>query len=297
VAGVLVARRKGHIAMTVLTFNLLGGPEGRSMKLDLDPALSNEQTILNFVTKGRYYEPEISRLLLQVLREGDTAIDVGANVGFFSILAAALVGKAGKVVCFEPDPANRARLANNLSINGFANAVVVDNPAIDKAGAVDFYINSDNSGGNALWDPAQFPGNVKSQAEKKVSKLQATTIDAEVKRLRLSKPKLIKVDTEGADQKVLEGAKKLLAKAAVPFVVSELHEFGLQRMGGSQESFRGYMEGLGYSTFTLYYSGAMPKLVPPGTKIRSKFIPNILFSTIEQVGRFWSETMANPGAE
>jgi FkbM family methyltransferase len=296
-AGLLVAHRRGRFAMTVLAFNLLGGPDGRSMKLDLDPALSNEQTILNFVTKGRYYEPEIARLLLQVLRDGDTAIDVGANVGFFSILAATMVGRTGKVICFEPDPANRARLANNLAINGYTNATVIESPATDKAGAVDFYINSDNSGGNALWDPAQFPGNLRSQAEKKVSKVPATTIDAEAKRLRLAKPKLIKVDTEGADQKVLEGARKLLAKTAVPFVVSELHEFGLERMGCSQESFRGYMEGLGYSTFTLYYSGAMPKLVPPGTKIRSKFIPNILFSTVEQVGRYWTETIANPGAE
>ena len=283
--------------MSVLSFNLLGGPEGRSMKLDLDPALPNEQTILGFVTKGRYYEPEISRLLLQVLKEGDTAIDVGANVGFFSILAAAMVGPKGRVVSFEPDPANRARLANNLAVNGFTNVTVIENPATDKAGKVDFFINSDNSGGNALWDPAQFPGNVKSQAEKKVRQVDATTLDAETKRLKLAQPKLIKVDTEGADQKVLEGARELLAKAAVPFVVSELHEFGLQRMGCSQESFRSYMEGLGYSTFTLYYSGAMPKLVPPGTKIRSRYIPNILFSTIEQVGRHWTEFMARPDAE
>jgi FkbM family methyltransferase len=283
--------------MSVLTFNVLGGSSARSMKLDLDPALANEQTILNFVTKGRYYEPEISRLLLQVLRDGDTAIDVGANVGFFSILAAAMVGPSGRVICFEPDPANRTRLTNNLAVNDFKNATLIESPAADKAGMVDFYINSDNSGGNALWDPAQFPGNVRSQAEKKVSAVRATTIDAEVKRLRLAKPKLIKVDTEGADQRVLEGARKLLAKTAIPFVVSELHEFGLERMGCSQESFRGYMEGLGYSTFTLYYSGAMPKLIPPATKIRSKFIPNILFSTIDKVGRYWSEIVTNPAGE
>jgi FkbM family methyltransferase len=280
--------------MPVLTFNVLGGPSARSMKLDLDPSLSNEQTILNFVTKGRYYEPEISRLLLQVLRDGDTVIDVGANVGFFSVLAATLVGPSGHVACFEPDPANRSRLTNNLAVNDYKNATLIESPATDKAGTVDFYINSDNSGGNALWDPAQFPGNVRSQAEKKVSTVRATTIDAEVKRLRFAKPKLIKVDTEGADQRVLEGARKLLAKTAVPFVVSELHEFGLERMGCSQDSFRGYMEALGYSTFALYYSGAMPKLVPPSTKIRSKFIPNILFSTIEQIGRYWPEAMHDP---
>ncbi len=283
--------------MSVLTFNVHGGANPRSMKLDLDANLSNEKTILNFVTKGQYYEPEISQLLLRVLRDGDTAIDVGANVGFFTILAASLVGPSGRVVSFEPDPANRARLNNTYAINGYQHCTLVENPVSDKPGPVEFFINSDDSGGNALWDPAQFPGNVKSQAQKKVMQVQATTLDDEIARLKLATPKLIKVDTEGADQRVLEGARKLLSKAAVPFVVSELHEFGLAKMNCTQESFRGYMEGLGYSTFTLYYSGTMPKFVPPATKIRSRYIANVLYSTPEQIAKYWPEHFAKPNAE
>ena len=283
--------------MSVLSFNIHGGSNSRTMKLDLDANLSNEKTILNFVTKGQYYEPEISQLMLRVLRDGDAAIDVGANVGFFTILAAALVGPTGRVLSFEPDPANRARLNNNYAINGYTHCTLIENPVTDKPGTVEFFINSDDSGGNALWDPAQFPGNVRSQAEKKVMKVQATTLDDEVARQKLPTPKLIKVDTEGADQRVLEGARKLLSKAAIPFVVSELHEFGLAKMNCTQESFRGYMEGLGYSTFTLYYSGAMPKFVPPATIIRSRYIANVLYSTPEQIAKFWPEHFAKPNAE
>jgi FkbM family methyltransferase len=283
--------------MSVLTLNVHGGANPRSMKLDLDANLSNEKTILNFVTKGQYYEPEISQLMLRVLRDGDTVIDVGANVGFFTILSAALVGPTGRVVSFEPDPANRARLNNNYAINGYQHCTLIESPVTNKSGPVEFFINSDDSGGNALWDPAQFPGNVRSQAQKKVMQVQATTLDDEVERLKLATPKLIKVDTEGADQRVLEGARKLLSNAAVPFVVSELHEFGLAKMNCTQESFRGYMEGLGYSTFTLYYSGVMPKFVPPATKIRSRYIANVLYSTPEQIGKYWPEHFAKPSAE
>jgi FkbM family methyltransferase len=283
--------------MSVLTFNVHGGANPRSMKLDLDANLSNEKTILNFVSKGHYYEPDISHLMLRVLRDGDTVIDVGANIGFFTILAASLVGPAGRVVSFEPDPANRTRLNNNYAINGYQNCTLIENPVSDKPGPVEFFINSDDSGGNALWDPAQFPGNVKSQAEKKVMRIQATTLDDEVVRLKLATPKLIKVDTEGADQRVLEGGRKLLNSAQVPFVVSELHEFGLAKMNCTQESFRGYMEGLGYWTFTLSYRGAMPKLVPPATKIRSRFLANVLYSTPEQIGKYWSEHFVQPDAE
>lgn len=283
--------------MSIMTFNVHGGANPRTMKLDLDANLSNEKTILNFVSKGQYYEPEISQLMLRVLRDGDIAIDVGANVGFFTILSAALVGPTGRVVSFEPDPANRARLNNNYAINGYQHCTLVEHPVTDKPGPVEFFINSDDSGGNALWDPAQFPGNVRSQAQKRVMQVQATTLDDEAIRLKLSTPKLIKVDTEGADQRVLEGARKLLANAAVPFVVSELHEFGLAKMNCTQASFRGYMEGLGYSTFTLYYSGAMPKFVPPGTKIVSRYIANVLYSTAEQIAKFWPEHLIKPNAE
>ena len=286
--------------MTVLTFNIHGAGGGqpgaapRAMKLDLDPALPNEKTILEFVTIGRYYEPDIARVMLQVLRDGDTVIDVGANIGFFSILAATMVGPAGRVVSVEPDPANRARLEANFALNGYGNATVIGNPASDKAGPVAFYINSDHSGGNALWDPARFPGNAGSAAAQKVSTLDAVTLDAEAKRLKLAKPKLIKVDTEGADQKVLQGAKKLLAKAGVPFVIAELHEFGLAQLGCSQASFRGYMESLGYSAFALYFNGAMPRLIPPGTKIHTKIFVNLLFSTAEAIGRYWPDFFADP---
>ncbi|HEY1719833.1 MAG TPA: FkbM family methyltransferase [Magnetospirillaceae bacterium] len=283
--------------MSVFTFNVHGGANQRTMKLDLDENLSNEKTILSFVTKGQYYEPEISQLMLRVVRDGDTVIDVGANVGFFTILAATLVGSNGRVVSFEPDPANRARLTNNSAINGYTQCTLIESPVTDKPGTVEFFINSDDSGGNALWDPAQFPGNVRSQAQKKVMQVQATTLDDEIVRQKLLTPKLIKVDTEGADQRVLEGARKLLAKAAVPFVVSELHEFGLEKMNCSQESFRGYMEGLGYSTFTLYYSGVMPKFVPPATKIRSRYIANVLYSTPEQIAKYWPEHFVKPNAE
>jgi len=281
--------------MSVLSIQMYRGQTPLLMKLDLDEQLPNERTILNFVRQGHYYEPDISRVLIQVVGEGDTVIDVGANIGFFSTLAATLAGPTGRVVSFEPDPANRARLTNNLAINGYSNGTVVESPASDKSGMVEFYLNSDDSGGNALWDPAQFPGNVRSQAEKRIMRVRATTLDEEMTRLGLPTPKLIKVDTEGADQRVLEGARKLLTGAGVPFVISELHGFGLQKMGCTPESLRGYMEGLGYSTFAIFYDGRLPHLVPRGTTVSGgKYIINLLFSTPEQVGRYWKTLIVDP---
>jgi hypothetical protein len=103
----------------------------------------------------------------------------------------------------------------------------------------------------------------------------------------LAPPKVIKIDTEGAEHTVLRGARDLLASHLVPYVVAEILEFGLAEMGSSQAALRGFMAEHGYSTFGIYSGGAMPKLIPPATELTSDFIINILFSTIDDVAKLW----------
>ena len=263
--------------------------------LELDEKYPNEKWLINNLTSGNIYEPDVSRVFLRILREGDTVIDVGANVGFFTMLSAALVGPAGKVISFEPDEKNRDRLNTNLALNSFNNVTLIENPASNKVEQVEFFINSDDSGGNALWDPGQFPGNTKSQANRQAVSMTTTTLDDALENCGAPPPKLIKVDTEGADQHVLEGARQLLTEAAVPFVVAELHEFGLEKMGCSQATFRGFMESLGYSTFSLFFNGALPKLIPPKTRVHSQYFINLLFSTPEMVSEYWPDEAITPG--
>lgn len=262
--------------------------------LELDETRPNEKVVADWARSGDPYEPEVYHLLARVLREGDTVFDVGANLGFFTVMAARLTGSTGRVVAFEPDPSNIGRLRHQLEINRLANVTVVDRPASDRVAEVDFYLNSDSSGGNSLWDPALYPGNVRSQAMQLKRSMTATTLSAELKRLKLDVPKLIKIDTEGAEQKVLEGGREFLRNSAVPFVVCELHEFGLAQMGASQESLRGLMEGFGYATFALPLRNALPKLIPPATEIRGPFILNLLFSTPDMVGSYWPVEEIDP---
>jgi FkbM family methyltransferase len=250
---------------------------------------------MKFLERGAYYEPDVARLMCDTVDEGDVVVDVGANAGFFTALLATLVGPRGKVVSFEPGENNLPRLKNNIALNQLANVALIEKPASDSPGAVSFFINSDDSGGNALWDPATFAGNVETAARPQAHTLQATTIDAEFERLSLPPPKLIKIDTEGAELKVLEGCRRLLKNRKVPFVVTEYHPFGLEKMGASPEALRGFMETLGYSTFALYYDGAMPRLIPPGTEITIPCFVNVLFSTPENVGRYYRTYFHHPG--
>lgn len=232
-----------------------------------------------------HYEPEVVAVMRKVLRPGDIFVDVGANVGKHTIEAARIVGPTGKVFAFEPGTNCLPTLRD--ATRHLAQVKIIPHPAWHTAGEVTFHLNADDSGGNAMWDPGDWPGphNPKSKELKQPIVMLATTLDIECDCL----PRLIKIDTEGAEQRVLEGASRLLAEAHPPFIIAELHEFGLQKLGCSQESLRRYMESHGYSTFFLFADGALPQLVPPKTTIKTGFIVNILFSTPEAVGEAWSD--------
>lgn len=281
--------------MPALTLQFPARTRSISMNLDLDPERSNEKSILGFIERGTLYEPDIANLMCNIVQEGDVVVDVGANAGFFTVLLGALVGKTGRVISFEPGEDNIGRLKNNIALNGFDHITVVEQPASDAPGEIKFFINSDDSGGNALWDPAAFPGNVNSAARPQVLTMQATTLDEQFTRLGLAPPKLIKIDTEGAECQVLAGCKGMLKGRQIPFVIAEYHPFGLAKMGASTQALRGFMEAHGYSTFVLYHDGAMPRFVPPATELDLPFIVNILFTTPENLARVYPSFFHHPG--
>jgi FkbM family methyltransferase len=277
-----------------ITLNLPRGE--RRMRLDLDPARPTENMILRHVERGLLYEPDVSAVFIRAIQEGDTVLDIGANAGIFTILASRLAGSNGRVIGFEPVADNLERLAANLALNDIANVTVVDQPASDRIDNVVFHLSSDNDGGHALWNLAKQPGQQKTRDTPRSIVMTSTTIDAEVARLGLAPPRLIKIDTEGAEHRVLAGAIKLLMEFEIPYIITELHQFGLAQMGSSQTELRGFMANLGYDTFLLYHDGSLPKLVPRDTTIDYKSIINILFSTPADVAALWPVELHDPWA-
>lgn len=273
--------------MSILDIKLRTPRREHLMRMDLDPALRSEESILSFIRAGVLYEADVADVFLRAVRDGDTVFDVGANVGFFTLLGAFLAGPTGRVVSFEPAAENLRRLAANIALNDVANITVVEQPVSDGIEDTAFHLNSDNAGGHSLWAPGNFPANAKSREAPRSIAMRTTTIDAEVARLNLAPPRVIKIDTEGAEHKVLAGAAGLLQGRKVPYIVAELHEFGLQQMGSSQAALRGFMAEFGYETFLLYLDGSLPRLAPRATRISSPFFLNLLFSTPENVAALW----------
>lgn len=132
------------------------------------------------------------------LSPGDVFFDVGANVGFFALLAGRIVGTAGSVHAFEPVPANAARIRANARRNGLANVDVVEVAISDTAGATTLLLAA-HPGGAAVASagvPPDATGSIQ---------VTTATIDGLVQEGRVPPPALVKIDVEGAEAQVLAG--------------------------------------------------------------------------------------------
>ena len=146
---------------------------------------------------GGSYEPEQTRLFEEHVRPGHTVLDVGAHVGYYTVLSAVLAGERGAVWAFEPNPVNAAFLRRHAEINGLANVRVTEAAVSDANGSARFGFGSGSGTGHLAAD-----GTV------------------EVRTVRLDDfcsehgiaPSAVKIDVEGAEGAVLEGARDTLAR-------------------------------------------------------------------------------------
>lgn len=242
--------------------------------LSLDPDQMSQRFMLNDLTTGRLYESETSQFLGAVLGSGDTFIDVGAHVGYFSMLAAALVGPTGRVISFEPDTSNYAHLLEHVERNSAGHVLPVPMAVGAEAKVAEFFVNDDNDGGHGLWNVGSHPFNAKTREAPRTRKVFLTTLDEFVGARRV---KAIKIDAEGSEVAVLAGARQLLEKHAVPFVVAEINRFALQAMGTSEAALRGFMTGLGYETYLFQPGQSVLQRLLPDQTAETEYVFNVLF--------------------
>ena len=158
-------------------------------------------------------EVEVQRALRKLIRPGDTFFDVGANVGFFTILAARLVGPSGSVIAFEPHPESREALVGNVELNALAN-VLVDPRAIS------------SSSGSALLDwrnppTARLVAGSAQRSNRSVS-VDTISIDDFLREHPSLIPSMIKIDVEGHEVDVIRGMRRTL-EDHTPVILCEMH--------------------------------------------------------------------------
>lgn len=162
------------------------------------------------------YERAVQKVLVEHLRGGNIFYEVGAHIGYFSLLAASLVGRSGEIVAFEADPVNVGVIQEHFRRNSLAHARVVPMAVWSKAGSVRFTRGSELSSLNAGGVLESSPWGFHSD----VIEVEAIALDDYVQSHRA--PSLVKIDVEGAELHVLNGARCLLSRYK-PLVLCEAH--------------------------------------------------------------------------
>lgn len=157
------------------------------------------------------HEPEVTDLLLARVKAGMTVFDIGANVGYFTILCAKLVGTQGRVIAVEGDPEVAGLLKKNVELNGLSNVNVVAG-AVGKTCGVLRFGRARASGWSGL-----HAGSPDEWIE-----VPAYTVDSLAKQFALERIDLVKMDVEGAEGEVIEGMRLSLEKYR-PAILLEVH--------------------------------------------------------------------------
>ncbi|MGC2753952.1 MAG: FkbM family methyltransferase [Candidatus Acidiferrum sp.] len=176
-------------------------------------------------------EPEVQEVLQQHLRPGMTFYDIGANIGFFSLLAARLVGKEGRVVAFEADPEIAARLREHVARNTFG-WITVEEKAVWSEPCTVFFARTD-----PLTSPDRGLGHVVLAGGEDTIQVSAKSLDDYTR--TQPAPDFLKCDVEGAEVEVFRGAERLL-KEKRPGIICEMHSEKNHRILKEEFSRLGY---------------------------------------------------------
>lgn len=161
-----------------------------------------------------YAPPYLLRVLLQ---PGDTFVDVGANLGDWALPAARLVGRAGRVLAFEPVPHLAAALRKSAWANRFSHLEVHQRALSNRSGQGEFSVERENSGGSRLERMADGAGRSFTQVQVEVGTLDEAAAP-------LSSLSLVKIDVEGHEAEVLQGASQTLARLRPALHLETGHE-------------------------------------------------------------------------
>ncbi|MDZ8051111.1 MAG: FkbM family methyltransferase [Aulosira sp. ZfuVER01] len=172
-------------------------PDGSLFHYPINSAIGQSLFVNNF-------ERSEVEFVQHSLQPGDIVFDIGANGGIYTVIAAKKVGANGHVYAFEPGYRELDLLRHNIAINNLNNVTIIERAVSNKKGISQFAI-SDDGALNSLAE-TKHP----YQSIKEWLNVEVTTIDDIVKELNLKKIDFIKIDVEGAEKLIFEGAKNLL---------------------------------------------------------------------------------------
>lgn len=189
------------------------------------------------------YETAIQRCIADNLRPADVFVDIGANVGFFSLIAARRVGSDGRVYAFEPVAENAASIVRSCRLNGMSNVDVF----AEAVGARTYrtkLILAQHIGG-AMLASAGTPPDIAGSVQ-----VDVVSLDDVIDGRKLRAPTLVKIDVEGAEMDVLRGMRRTLCSAR-PTLIYEVDDETRDGLEGKCEEIANFLDDAGYEIWPL----------------------------------------------
>lgn len=181
----------------------------------------------------------IHQIITKVIKQGDVVIDVGASIGVLTLYFAKIVGKEGKVYAFEPNPENFSLLKKNIETNNYDNVVYEQKAVTNKSGKVNFNISNSLTAGRITKD-----------TENKSIKIESISLDDYFQN-NLTKIDFIKIDTEGYDWAVIEGAANLIQMNKNLRIMTEYHTRLINESGMNPLKFLQMIQSLGFKIYDM----------------------------------------------
>lgn len=220
-------------------------PCGPGLKIAAPPSLHCLSTFV-FLEQGKWFEREVD-FLYRFARPGMVALDIGANIGVYSLTLASILGPAGKVFAYEPGSDNRRHLERSLQLNQFSNVAVSDLALSNFCGQGILKLGKSGELHQMVAAPA---------VGDSVEAIEVSTLDAEMQRWRWTRVDFVKLDAEGQEEAILEGGVDFFEHHSPLVMFEAIH--GEVFNGRLLEMFRK----LGFDLFRLVGDSSM--LVPVG---------------------------------
>lgn len=187
------------------------------------------------------YEPQMAATLNNILKPGNTFVDIGANEGYFTVLAAKIVGPAGRIVAVEPQKRVASILRENVTLNSLTNVAIVTTAISDQDGQSDLYLSPDtNTGSTSLIQTTKY--------RLPTQPVETSTLSALFDRCGIQVADLVKMDIEGFEYEAILGSPEIFKSHRVRYLALELHRPLLERKGLQIDSLLAFLADCGYVT-------------------------------------------------
>jgi FkbM family methyltransferase len=190
----------------------------KSFRMAFDRSFPTQNFLHSFLSRGELPDPPLVTALTEFLGPGDTFIDVGSHIGYYSLLALQHVGDRGHVFAFEPSPQTFGVLLTNTILNGGGRFRALNCALGDHVGLAPLFIDHKDEGMSSLATPSKAKiGNVVS--------VFVFTIDKLYEQFQWANVRTIKIDVEGFEPNVIRGADAFLRKHLPENIVFEINNF------------------------------------------------------------------------